>query len=394
MFLLLIGDRQSALTDCRPFADLIDRGGFVVAHSEDGILAACNPEQSFVPASIAKIATALAAFNILGKDYRFQTEFFLDELNNLFIRGHGDPFLISEEVDMIASRIHALGLTEIRAVYIDDSLYRFLENDPGRGTSDNPYDVPVTATAVNFNTVSIVVDDKEHAASAEPQTPTLPIMQDMARGLAPGQYRLNICRDGCDPASRSARYTAELFSAILRARGVDVAAAYGLRPVPVEARLLFTHFNARTLKDVVYSFLQYSNNFVANQVFLACGGQLSGYPADWKRAERAVESALTQILGPDITARVKMVDGAGLSRRNRITADAMLHVLDAFRPYAHLLQEKKGARLKSGTLKDVYNYAGYLANGRSFVILLNQQRNTRNSLLTRLEAMYGSKREH
>lgn len=197
LFLLLFGGRQSVGADCRPFNDLINSGGFAVADLEGSLLAACNPDQSFVPASIAKIATALAAFTIQGKDYRFQTEFFLDEQKNLFIQGQGDPFLISEEVGMIAARIHTMGVDEIQAIYIDESRYNLLETVPGLGTSDNPYDVRVAATAVNFNTVHIVVDAKGKAVSAEPQTPTLPIMHDLAFGLEPGEYRLNICRNGC-----------------------------------------------------------------------------------------------------------------------------------------------------------------------------------------------------
>jgi hypothetical protein len=33
----------------------------------------------------------------------------------------------------------------------------------------------------------------------------------------------------------------------------------------------------------------------------------------------------------------------------------------------------------------VYNYAGYLPDGKTYVILLNQQRNTRRAVLSRLK---------
>lgn len=390
LFIFLFFDRQPALADCRSFDSLLRAGGFGVADSRGRIISSCNQDLPFVPASTVKIVTALAAFRILGDDYRFATEFFLDDAQNLFIRGHGDPFLVSEEVSLIASEIKARGIAHIRSVFVDNSLYDSLGEVPGQGVSANPYDAPVAAVAVNFNTVSIAVGADGLTNSAEPQTPTLPIMQDLARGLSPGEYRLNICRGGCDVRKRSARYTAELFRAKLEERGVAVGPGFGLKAVPNNARHLYTHLNTRKLEEVVFSFLKFSSNFVANQVYLACGIKLKGNPASWEKSSLAMSSVLAQVLEPNTLSAIRVVDGAGLSRDNRLTVRALLQILIAFKPHMSLLQEKMDASLKSGTLKGVYNYAGYLANGYPFVILLNQRQNTRDSILERLENMHGS----
>ena len=84
------------------------------------------------------------------------------------------------------------------------------------------------------------------------------------------------------------------------------------------------------------------------------------------------------------------LEGAGLSRDNRVTVRAMLQLLTKFRPHADLLKKEHGTLLKTGTLTGVYNYAGYLPDGKAFVILLNQQANSRAAVLERLKRQYAA----
>jgi D-alanyl-D-alanine carboxypeptidase/D-alanyl-D-alanine-endopeptidase (penicillin-binding protein 4) len=65
-------------------------------------LVAQNADRPFVPASVAKIVTAWLAMEVLGADYRFETRFYLDGDRVLYIRGGGDPFLVSEELAELA----------------------------------------------------------------------------------------------------------------------------------------------------------------------------------------------------------------------------------------------------------------------------------------------------
>ena len=134
----------------------------------------------------------------------------------------------------------------------------------------------------------------------------------------------------------------------------------------------------------------YSNNFIANQLFLAVGAARYGYPATWDKGRRAMAAYLGEKHG--LTAeKIRVVEGAGLSRQNRVSPDAMLVLLNAFKPYAGHLPLENGRLVKSGTLQGVYSYAGYFReNDRldSFVLLLNQQDNTRDSLLQALAEVY------
>ncbi len=353
----------------------------------NGMIRGCALDTPFIPASIIKISTALVALQVLGPEFRFRTELYLDDAGNLTIRGFGDPMLVSEEVDLIARELRAKGVRQIRSIAIDPSRFALDADVPGRGDSANPYDAAVGPVAVNFNTVPLLVGANT-IRSAEPQTPTLPLMREMGRGLSPGRYRLNICRSGRSPQRIMARYTAELFQAIFLRNGIACGMAWRIREVPPGSVPFHVHLAAKNLERVCAAMLRYSSNYVANLVFLTTGAHRFGYPATWEKARRAVARELALLLGP-AASRIRQVDGAGLSRENRVTARAMLALLQAFRSYRRLLPERRGVRLKTGTLQGVYNLAGYLAGGGPFVVLLNQQGNRRLALLERLRRYYG-----
>lgn len=388
LFLLIIvvcSGRQSFSADCRPFSHLVQNGSYAIADANGRRLSSCNEKIPFIPASIIKIPLALAAFDILGKDFRFITEFYMDTQSNLYIKGHGDPFLISEEVDLIIDQLIARGMKTVNRIFIDNTSYDLNSQVPGRGMSDNPYDVPVTPSAVNFNTVKIKVRGNGSVVSAEPQTPTMPLMQELGKLLPSGEYRINICQDGCEPEGQSARYMAELFRSLMRKKGVQGKGDVAIRKVPEGIPCFYAHKNSKHLEEIIFSFLKFSNNFVANQVFLHCGIAKYGLPASWEKARTAVNESLSRLLGPEASRQIYIEEGSGLSRNNRITAISMLRVLEKFKPYVSLMQEKKDVSLKSGTLTGVYNYAGYFPDGRQFVILLNQEANTRDNIINTLK---------
>lgn len=180
--IIILISGQSARAGCPSFSDVIANGTYVISDQQGRILSSCNIDTPFIPASIIKIPTALVALQVLGADYRFKTEFYLDSSQNLYLRGFGDPLLISEEVLTILETLSAKGMKEIHDIFIDDSAFALEYQPPGRGTSSNPYDAPIGATVVNFNSVAIRVDKRHQTRSAEPQTPTLPIMKQLGRG--------------------------------------------------------------------------------------------------------------------------------------------------------------------------------------------------------------------
>ncbi len=376
---------QAVSAACPSFSGLIQNGAYGVSDLQGNIVSACNTDTPYIPASLLKIPTALAAFAILGKDYRFTTDFYTDSEDNLYIKGFGDPLLISEEIDLIFAALKQRGIQRINSIFVDTSSFALEQQVPGRQSTANPYDAPVGPVVVNFNSVSVRVTKKGTVLSGEPQTPTLPIMRQVARNYLPGRYRINVCTGHCNPESQMARYSTELFRAVQKKVKIPGQGDSGIRTVPPGARLIYRHYNSKNLEYLTLSFLKYSSNFIANLVYLACGAEKFGYPATWAKANRAVHQELVNQLGEQTASDIIQEEGAGLSRNNRISVRTMLTVLKAFRPNAHLLGKRMGVLTKSGSMKGIYNYAGYLTDGSGYVIMLNQSRNTRRAVLARLK---------
>jgi D-alanyl-D-alanine carboxypeptidase/D-alanyl-D-alanine-endopeptidase (penicillin-binding protein 4) len=373
------------MAGCPEFSDLIKNGAYGVADSRGRVLAGCSVDRPFIPASIIKIATALVALEVLGPEYHFTTELYLDAENNLYIRGHGDPLLISEEVLHVLRELHDQGVRTLNNIYIDDSLFALEHQPPGRELSSNPYDAPIGATVVNFNCVSFRKTHRHGVRSGEKQTPTLPLMRQLGRSRRSGYHLINICPGGCREKERMARLTGELFRSLQKKAGIRGRGRIGRKQVPKTAELVLVHANSRPLTEVLSTMLTYSSNFIANLVFLTIGAHQYGYPATWTKGRRAMHNGLVSQLGPRTAALVVMEEGAGLSRHSRVTARVMLKLLKAFRPHADLLRSRYNVLVKSGTMKGIFNYAGYLPSGNPFVILLNQRRNTRRTVLARLK---------
>src|SRR6266498_1096762 len=171
--------------------------GLVLVMDEKGNeLVVQNADKPFVPASVTKIVTAWLAMEVLGGDYRFETRFYLDGDRVLYIRGGGDPFLISEELAQLASElVAAIGKKALSGIVLDASYYPSDIRIPGIEDTDEAYDAVNSALAVNFNTVHAVRKGKT-VRSAEKQTPITPlaISQFKARGPQ-GRGRISLTQD-------------------------------------------------------------------------------------------------------------------------------------------------------------------------------------------------------
>ncbi|MFH1019682.1 MAG: D-alanyl-D-alanine carboxypeptidase [Pseudomonadota bacterium] len=367
---------------------LVENGGLIVTRNGATIYEQ-NGDSQFMPASVQKIGTALAAIRILGKDYRFRTRFYLNNDHDLYIQGLADPLLVSEEVAKIVTALRSRGLSSIRNIVVDDSGCRLENGTDGSTNTLNPYDAQNSCLAVNFNTINLIKGADGSVRSGEEQTPTLPLMRELAQGLPPGSHRIN----GTAAGNQSLRYAGELFSAMFQKQGIPVRGEIIPAPVPDGLKPVYEHASSKSLDEVLTGLLKYSNNFIANQLFLAMGAKEYGWPATWDKGRRAMSGWYRNELGlseKDIVVR----EGSGLSRQNRVTPRAMLAILEAFKPHAGLLPFENNCLRKSGTMTGVYGYAGYFAGERgldSFVLLLNQPKNTRDQVLELLGAMHGAK---
>ncbi len=388
--LSILNPAPASTADHSTLQNKIQHGGY--AFEVDGKPGAeFEGDRTFIPASTIKILTDLAALKLLGTHYRFPTHFYLDDNSNLYIQGEGDPFLVSENISAIAEQLHKKGLRRINELILDTSRFHLESRVDGSNNTSNPFDAENGALCVNFNTLAIRVSDTGNVASDEPQTPTLPIMKEIGKYLDQGHHRINV---GAYPARTGMtninRYTGELFIAFMKAAGVTTENNIKVGAVPAGAHHLHTYHSRQAVTDLVRMNLKYSNNFIANQLFLTFGGKRYGFPATWEKARKALAELIYEQTGLS-DKEVHLIEGSGLSRKNRVTPRAMLKILHAFRPYAHLLPSRQGMLIKSGTLKGVYSYAGYFRHHNRldpFVIFLNQENNTRDQLLDLLFKEY------
>src|SRR5437763_15617746 len=92
----------------------------LVMDAEGKELVAQHADEPFVPASVTKIVTAWLALEVLGGDYRCETRFYLDQDRVLYVHGGADPFLLSDELTLLARRlVAAVGRQPITAIARD-----------------------------------------------------------------------------------------------------------------------------------------------------------------------------------------------------------------------------------------------------------------------------------
>lgn len=343
-----------------PKASLVveERGRAVISHHAD---------RAMVPASTMKILTALAAIRHWGLDHHFHTDFYLGADNRIWVKGYGDPYLVSEELERIAKALKARGVQEVAGVGTDDSYFDPGVEISGRSSSSNPYDAPVTALAANFNTVNIMNrGGKVH--SAEVQTPLTPLARRLGQRLGAGKHRVNLAK-----RENAVQYFGELLSAKLSQAGIQVRGGSRNGRVPAGAEKLYRHENSRNLRMVVAAMLEYSNNFIANGLFLKLAEQGDHRPLSIPRAQRTFAAWVDNTFG---WHGYRVDDGAGLSRGNRLSARQLVEVVNAFAPYMDLLPEHNArVRAKTGTLRGVSCYAGFVKRGKywePFSLLINQ----------------------
>ncbi len=342
-----------ALADLRSEASSVaGKGSVVYVVDEAGeVLLDLSGSKSFIPASTLKVFTVLLAAEHMDLTSRFATEFFLVD-DKLVVRGGGDPYLISEELDLVAADLKGkLADQALSGIYIDDSFFEAGIKIPGTGESEKPYDALNSATAVNFNTIHVKrVDGK--IVSAEDQTPLTPLAEEVgrARGITKAD-RINISSKPSDVR----RYASELIAAKLRLAGVSVGEGTGAMVAPDEEPF-HVHESSKTLKEVCAALLYYSTNYIANQVFLAVGAKVHGAPANLDKSVRVAASFIED--HPDLKG-LEVVEGSGLSYQNKATGQAMVGLLALFQSHKGLLREKHDTPNKTGTLKVTKSVIGY-----------------------------------
>ena len=346
------------------------KDSILVANPQGQILFTKNKDTKLVPASILKIFTSLVALHYLGPDYRFKTEFYLDDASNLKIRGLGDPLLISEVINNISR--HLAGKLEpsqnINNLILDNSYFNQPLTIPGITSSSQPYDAPNGALCVNFNTVNFKQTTNGYI-SAEPQTPLLPFAIKKIKQSQMDEGRIVFSHEDHEITL----YAGKLFEYFLNENGIEFSGSVKLGRVNLEAdRLLFRYVSRVSLKQIISKLLEHSNNFTTNQLLITSGIKAYGPPGTLDKGVATALHYAEEVLKMN---GITIFEGSGISRNNRVSAAHMHRVLDSFAPYYLLMNRQNNEFYKTGTMYGISTRAGYIQGKEGqlyrYVVMMN-----------------------
>ena len=376
------------------------------------------------PASIMKLVTTYAALDLLGAAYTWTTPVFVDGPirigvleGNLYIQGQGDPKLVLERLWLLLRRVQGLGIRTVQGdIVLDRSAFEALDADPSAfdGEGLRPYNASPDALLVNFKSVVMTfVPDAATQTARITYEPTLAgVVTQASVPLAPGacgdwQTALNAALadpaqlrfSGTYPASCGEKtwatayadprsYAARAVGGMWAEMGGQIGGQLRDGRVPAGLKPAF-EISSPPLAEVVRDINKFSNNVMAQQLFLTLGLQQK------KRGTLdASRTTLRQWWNERIgTGEGQPVfdNGSGLSRDERITAAELAKMLQvAWRSPVmselmsslpasgvdgtlrrRALRSGGSAHLKTGTLRDAAGVAGFVdgASGRRYVVV-------------------------
>ena len=380
------------------------------------------------PASVMKLVTTYAALDLLGPADSWRTPVYLDGTvrqgtlhGNLIIKGQGDPKLVVERLWLLLRRVQGLGINRIEGdIVLDSNAFAPIETDPASfdGEPLRPYNATPDALLLNFKSVLMTfVPDRTRASASVQFEPALLAVQMQKSvpltgtpGSPCGDYRSALKADFSDPAqirfngsypvncgeklwavayadppSYNRRAVAALWQELggtlggtVRQGRLPEASADSQKPALLPA----FEVSSPTLAELVRDTNKFSNNVMAQQIFLTLslpgpGANANAAGASREASREVLRRWWQERIGGDAAPLIE--NGAGLSRNERISAQALARLLQhAYR--SPLMPELMSslpvsgvdgtlkrshsaagnAHLKTGSLRDVTALAGYV----------------------------------
>jgi D-alanyl-D-alanine carboxypeptidase/D-alanyl-D-alanine-endopeptidase (penicillin-binding protein 4) len=269
-------------------------------------LLSINAAQPRNPASVAKLITTAAALDTLGPDFVWHTNFYATGnvqagllLGDMVIQGGGDPKFVVERITAAMQTLRAQGLKNIMGdLVLDSSAFSIPTTDAGSfdGEALRPYNVQPDALLVNFKSVVLKFDPQ-----ATPGVATVTVEPPMAGLKVPSTVRLVKGRCGdwrsklggdLDQASvfrfngrfpkscgqqewpiayiAPDQYAGKALMGIWQSLGGTVTGEVRIGTTPTNAKLLLSS-PSLPLRDIIADVNKFSNNVMAQQIFLTLG---------------------------------------------------------------------------------------------------------------------------
>lgn len=378
------------------------------------------------PASVEKMLTTLVALDALGPTYTWKTDVYLQGevadsvlAGDLALKGHGDPYLVTERFWQLLRKIRQSGIRKIDGnLLIDDSYFDVGEHDPAAFDREplRAYNVAPNALLTNFKVVRFYFEPEQAASRVnivlEPPLRNLDLDNRLTvatgacrgyqRGIAmsPNEDYSEITFSGRFPAGcdyyamdRSVldhnAFTFGLFDSLWRESGGEITGSYAKAIIGDDVEPWFS-FESPPLADMITKVNKHSNNVMARQLLYTLAAEKMGEPGTEENGRKFVRTWLEQ-RGLDFS-ELKLANGAGLSRNSRMTARHLGEMLSYAYAQPYMPEYVSSlsvagldgtlsrrfrngaltgmARIKTGSLDDVSAFAGYLQakDGKRYVV--------------------------
>jgi serine-type D-Ala-D-Ala carboxypeptidase/endopeptidase (penicillin-binding protein 4) len=414
--------------------------------SDGKVLYEKNADAQLSPASVTKVITGACVMSYFGPATTFETPIYVTQRpkggvvnGDLIVKGSGDPMLISELMGQMAFDLKSRGIQTIKGrVIIDNELFdeefRDESRKDGAKASSHAYDAPVSAFAINFNTVAVNVaptannqpaiatlnpfplasvklqgkvqttaGDSDQGVQVSRQTAGKSTVIQVSGRIGEGAGIKKVYRSVADPRTLSQDY----LKGFLVQAGIKVGElTIGRKSVVGEP---FYKLQGYDMRRIVNGLNTFSNNFTADMLTKKLGAVFFNEAKSESPGSGTLEhgvAVLSRFLKSDVGLKdsFTLLNGSGLSIENRMTAKQVAQVLvwmerqaDLFPDYLGSLpasgwdgtlkkrvknsEELQGViRAKTGTLTEpitVASIAGYFRHPQegwiAFVILSNGQ---------------------
>jgi D-alanyl-D-alanine carboxypeptidase/D-alanyl-D-alanine-endopeptidase (penicillin-binding protein 4) len=323
-----------------------------------------NEDVLMSPASNAKLVTTAAALSALKPDFKFTTRVMSDGAvgsdgvlqGNVYVRGAGDPALVSERVWFIANELWHMGIRRITGDVVGDDSY-FDDNRVQAGwdedTSDRAYQAMTSGLSVNFNTITLRLNPSGGEGRVgrvlfDPPTEFAKLDAAVSMGgrtkvqidvspLPATKGRDQVVIKGKVAAGDQGRaywrkvdypteFAAHVFASFFKNAGIDLGGKVRTGVTPNNATLLLSADSPR-LAEIISDLNKTSNNFVAEQILKTMGAELRGVPGTWDKGLSVVRQYMGSLGLPETS--YKLQNGSGLGDVNRLTAKQLVTVLSA-----------------------------------------------------------------
>ncbi len=299
--------------------DPAQTGALVVDTQTGKVVFRRNARASLVPASTEKLTVAYAALSVLGPDYQAKTLVLGRGTQkgalwkgHLILKGFGDPGLHADDLRFLAAQVKARGIRRVSGSIIGDESY-FDAERVAPGWRDSFYKVwspPLSALVVDRAFFGGTVVDK--------------------------------------PAKAAAR----AFRRELKRAGITVKRRAKIGRVKPTRATELAYTRSPTVEELVAFMNTESDNFTAEMLLKLLGAHVHGTGTTTSGAQ--VVRGVMQDAGVSLNG-VEIVDGSGLSSLDRLTARAVVDLIQAARSDPAVwapFRDSLAVAGTSGTLED------------------------------------------